>query len=280
MSGQSGRDALERWQQRLLRALWADTHDNAQQVLTQDGEVPANGPAQEITWRGLAAYRSHATALATRVLGQAYPVATQMLGDANLAGLARSLWRAHPPSQGDMGKWGGALADHIESIAELSRAEPYLADLARLEWALHEMHAFEDMESSPASFDRLAEMDPGDLLLQLAPGTGSLASRWPIVTLYQAHQSEPPALSIAARALDAGAAETAVYWRQGWRPRVRQALLGEESFLRCLLAGASLEVALDRARGFDFGAWLLPAAQEGLLLRVERRPAVSGPPSR
>lgn len=260
---------LEAWQRSLLAALWAPTHDAARELLS--GACGAAGDASPSHLRrGLAAYRSHAAAQAVRTLAAAYPVLAQLLGEDNFDALARRLWQVQPPLHGDLTRWGGSLTMLIGSWLA---AEPYLADVARTEWALHEAATAADAELDPQSFALLAGTDPAALRLTLAPGTVCITSRWPVVTLIEAHDSQPPALALAARRLADGLAETALVWRPAYRPRLRIAQAGEAAFLAAVAAGHSLLDALTRTGDFDFHAWLAPAVHEGLLLRVQ----ASGP---
>lgn len=227
--------------------------------------VTASDTASPYQRRGMAAYRSHAALQGARTLAVAFPVIENILGNENFQGLARSLWRAHPPQHGDLGQWGEEMAAHIESLNDLVLAEPYLADLARLEWALHRAERAADDAAEPASMALLLSEDPDSLGLRLAPGAGSCPSPWPVASLIEAYRRQLP---VPGTLLDKGEAETAIYWRKGWRGSVRQAKTGEERFLAALLRGETLAVALASAEDFDFGGWLTPAFQEGLLLRV------------
>jgi len=275
LNAPSATPTLEAWQETLLSALWAPTHDVARSLLS--GHTDATGAdASAHLWRGLAAYRSHAAAQATRTLGAAYPVLARLLGDENFDALARKLWSEQPPQRGDLALWGGALAQLIEQLPDLAAAEPYLADVARTEWALHEAATAADAEPDPQSYALLASVDPDDLSLLLAPGTVCLVSRWPVVTLIDAHTIDPPELERAARCLAAGLGETALVWRQAYRPLLRVAQPGEAVFVTALLAGQSLHQALAQATAFDFQAWLAPAVHEGLLLRVMTRDGHAG----
>lgn len=256
------RSTLLDWQQSLLSALRAPTHEAAAQTL-----APWQGAACSKQLRsGLQAYRSNAGAIANRALAAAYPVTMCMLGVENFDALARSLWDVHPPLRGDLTEWGGALAGYLESMTDLVEAEPFLADVVRVEWALHQAGTTEDAEADHASFSLLTHTDPAHLRLGLAPGVFFLLSRWPVVTLVQAHQCAPPELAAAARSLANKEAEAALVWRDGLRPRVRRARPGETEFIDAIQRGQTLLAALDGARDFDFNDWLAPAAHEGLLL--------------
>lgn len=247
--------ALLAWQQALLTALWAPTHDAALQELV--GDEVQGGPQ---LWRGLAAYRSHAAGQAERSLRTAYPTVARLLGEEDFRALARWHWRAAPPARGDLACWGESLAAQIEDLPELASDQPWLADVARTEWALHRIATAPDGLQDPSTFALLASTDPAQLRLELAPGTCCITSPWPVVTLIQSFAGERP---------PRGAGVSALVWRCGWRPSVREAQQGEAVFLQALLQGQRLAAALAAAPDFDFSAWLAPAVHQGLLLRVE-----------
>ncbi len=217
--------------------------------------------------RGLKAYQANGRELAERALLAAYPVLAQMLGAESFSALARALWHAFPPLRGDMALWGDTLAGFVAASPQLTE-DPYLADVARVEWALHSCVSAADAELQPATLALLGSHDLDTLRLQLAPGTAVLCSPWPVVSLVRAHTDEGVTLSQAATLLRAGQAEDAVVWRQAYRPRVRQAVPGEVDLLNALLQGGSLGMALDAASSLDIQAWLAEALQSGLLLAV------------
>lgn len=258
--------ALAKWQDAMLSALWAPTHADALRLMSSHQGV-AEDPAGKYQWRGLAAYRSHAAIQARVVLGAAYPVLERLLGE-NFDELSRSLWQAEPSRRGDLSQWGGALGGHIESLPELIAATPYLADVARVEWALHQAASASDVQTDLTSVSLLTRTDPSAVRLELAAGTRCIASAWPVVTLIEAHLMESPTLADAARSLRAGVRENALVWRSGWQPRLRTVEVDEAGFVGQLLKGRTLGEALSHAAGFDFGAWLGPAVRDGLLLRV------------
>lgn len=219
---------------------------------------------------GLKAYRANGHAAAERALRAAYPVVTQLLGDESLAGLARALWHAHPPHQGDLACWGEDLADFMARSAQLA-SEPYLSDLARLEWAVHRAACAPDAEPDWPSLALLSTHPFEVLCLRLAPGLRVVRSAWPVVSLCLAHTeagATPEALARVGGKLRATVAESAVVWRQGWRPCLREADAAEADFLSAVLAGASLAEALGAAPALDVAAWLPDVVRSGILLGV------------
>lgn len=253
--------ALASQQAALLEALWAPRHAAAMDKAA--GAISA-GP---LAVRGLRAYRSNARALAVRSLEAAYPVVAQLIGEEAFGFVAAGLWQAHPPLHGDLGQWGGALADYVAELPQLEE-EPYLPDVARCEWMLHRAATAADASVRLESFALLGECDPAALSLRLAPGTQVLRSAWPVASIVNAHAAADPSLEEAGLRLREGRGECALVWRDGLRPRVRECGEGEARFLSALLRGASLEEALAGAGDFDFSGWLAPAVQAGLLVEA------------
>jgi len=249
--------ALARQQEALLAALFDWPAELAVNALAAHTDGP---------WaRGLQAYQANGHALAQRALQAAYPVLAQLLGSQSFAALARAFWHASPPACGDMAQWGAALADFVAASTQL-QDEPYLPDVARLEWALHQSASAADAQGDAASLALLTTHDPAELLLRLSPGCSTQASAWPIVSMVQAHAAEVPDFTAVRQLLQLGVGEEALIWRGGLRAQLRQALPGERAFITALLAGHTLGVALQQASALDIAAWLPLAVQSGLLL--------------
>ena len=218
------------------------------------------------TWaRGLKAYQTNGHMLAERALLATYPVVAQLLGEESLADLARALWHAHPPVRGDLARWGDALPDYLAHSPQL-QDEPYLADVARVEWVLHRCATAPDAVADPASLALLTTEDPDQLGLRLAPGCAALRSPWPVASILGAHVHGSPSFSDVGAELRAGVAQDVVVWRQGLRPQFRQAQPGEADWLEQLLAGAAMGPALDQAPDLDFSHWFPTATASQLVL--------------
>lgn len=256
-------------QQALVDALFARPASNAIKTLAACALDP---------WaRGLKAYQSNGHALAERALQSAYPVVAQLLGDSSFSDLTRALWHAHPPVRGDVALWGAQLPRFLAASADL-QDEPYLEDVAALEWALHSGATAADGDADLPSLSLLTTQDPAELALYLAPGCSVLPSAWPIVSIVEAHRTQAMDMAEVGALVRQRVAQTAVVWRAGFKPSVRQALVGEASLLGALLDGSSLGVALDGAADLDFAAWLPLAVQTGLVLGARPKDAAWGAP--
>jgi hypothetical protein len=262
-------------QQRLLGAVLGGQGDEALWALVDPNASGLAG--QLLARRGLLAYQSHGLALAERALGAAYPVIAQLMSEENFAALAPHFWRAHPPACGDMAQWGDGLASFLAAAPQLAD-EPFLADVARIEWALHCASFAADGLPDLASFALLSAEAPAAPSLKLSPGVWLLKSEFPVVSLIHAHllpaADRPAALAGVAALLARGAGEDALVWRDGFKPRLRRISANEHVLLAALQAGESLEAALtragpaddqDSAAVFDFADWLAHSVKSGLV---------------
>ena len=267
---------LEASQQAMLTALFAhpgdDLADEALAALNFGLDTDATQAS-----RGWMAYRANSHALAERTLSTAYPVVVDLVGADNFSLLARDLWHRHPPTQGDLARWGGDLAAWVGNCKTMTDV-PYLSDVARVEWALHGAATWPDAVVDMPSFARLSCEDPSTLSLALAPGTTLIDSDFPVVALINAHKRGEPGFSEVGAMLRAGLKQTALIWREGLRPRLAccppaiqvlmRALLKGHDLITALEAISTAEVATSGKFDFDFSEWLNGAVTDGLVIGV------------
>lgn len=268
-------ETLRAQQQALVSALFALPGDSRAAQTLRPHLAAHNAQNQ----RGLQAYEANGHGLAERCLGTAFPVITQMVGSQSFNALARDFWHRHPPERGDLAHWGEALPTFLAHNAQLADA-PYLADVARAEWALHRAAFAANAVPDPASFARLTSEDPETLTLTLSPGTCTIASPFPVASLVLAHLHSEPSLPEAFARLREGTAETALIWRQGLKPQLALCDTVAAGLLAQLQRGINLSSALDaaladpsgNAEAFDFSSWLIGAVERGLVTGVRSVP--------
>ena len=245
----------------LLRVLWRQAPEAALSGWLRDA------PPRMAC--GVSAYRANGAAIASRALAAAFPTVAELVGAEAFEALSRAFWQAVPPLRGDLAEHGAGLADFIAADAQLADV-PWLADSARLDWAVHRAECSADATSPPEGLQRLGSDDPGALCLRLQPGTTLVASRWPIGTIWQAHRDAADDRFAPVReALAAGRSESALVWREGWRARVTPLAPPDAAFTEALLAVRPLAEALDAAGpDFLFEPWLLDALRHGRLAAV------------
>jgi hypothetical protein len=239
-------------QQMLLRALWRDARPGVVAGWLRDGARFE---------RGLQAYQANGGALAERALAAAYPTIAELLGAESFALLARHHWRVQPPTCGDIAEWGAGLPAFVADQEQLA-VEPYLPDVARLEWAVHQAERAADAQP-PVDLALLAQSEPEQLQLQLQPGTAVIGSAYPVASIWHAHRGTAPDRFAPVReALSAGRGESALVRRVGWKAAVLSLSAPEARFTAALLARRALGAALaDAGEGFEFEHWLRAALQ-------------------
>jgi len=92
-------------------------------------------------------------------LAEDFPALDAVLGHEGFHRLARDYLAVHPSRHPSLRMLGRALADFLETHP-LSEERPYLADLARFEWALFD--AFDAADVPPLPSERLKAVPPED----------------------------------------------------------------------------------------------------------------------
>ena len=205
-------------------------------------------------------YRGNLHAHWRRALASAYPVLRQLVGDAFFDDLAPVYGRAHPAQDPDLNRFGAALPDFLAGFAPAA-GYPYLPDVARLEWAVHEAwFAPDDARRVPAA--ALGGLAPAAFEAARAVVHPSLrlhASGWATAALWHAHQPDGPPFPAVLRT-----GTCARVLRARFAVDVRTVGAAEHAALACLVAGGTFGAALDAAFDLDgdfdvaahLGRWL------------------------
>jgi hypothetical protein len=165
----------------------------------------------------LAIYRNHAVSTLGAVLKGAFPVVCRLVDERFFAYAAHEYLREHPPLSRCLVEYGTDFADFLAGF-EPCKNLPYLADVARFEWALNVAATIR--EASPLPIEALAAVRPeraARLVLRLQPSASYFASGWPIDAIWRANQqSEVPAVDLAGggTCIEIRRAGEAVDWRQ------------------------------------------------------------------
>lgn len=218
--------------------------------------------SQDVAERRFAAYRRNVIGNWRSALASTYPVLAQLLGPQRFRQLADQYIASHPGNSGDLNDYGGELASLLdaaewceERCEERSDALPWLADMARLEWAL--LGAYGAADAAPFELAALAGVpfeQQAALRLQVWPGVALLASKWPLVEIWQAHQLTAEARDAALADIDLTPANVPCYALVArCAGRVFAAPLGaaEATFLQALQASQTLAEAIGAALESD-----------------------------
>ena len=206
--------------------------------------------------RRLQIYRNNLFESLTAALEAVYPVVARLVGEAFFRGLARQYIGEHPSRSGNLHAFGRELPRFIERQPVAERL-PYLAGVAALEWACHEVwHEADDILLDPATLAAVPAGVQLRLRLHLQAATRLVASPYPVLRIWQANQSDADDASIS---LDEGGVRLLVA-RDGLEIEFRRLDAAEDHWLRTLADGNTLGAATAAALavdvGFDLGATL------------------------
>ncbi len=125
-----------------------------------------------------------------------YPTLAKVLGSGPLRSLTARYLLRFPPRSHDLGRFGDRLAAFLETDA-LAGDLPFLADLARLEWAVAEAFVASDLpELSWADLARLGPEAATEAPLTLRPGTALVSSMWPILEIWSCRDQPTEAIDV------------------------------------------------------------------------------------
>ena len=227
------------------------------------GQWLSGGPA--LLERRLAIYRANVAASAAKALVAAYPVLCRVVGELDFDGLARAYQNLFPSTSGDLFDYGAQFAEFLAQ-SPYSTSWPYLADLARLEWAVHRAYGAGDAKAwDQATLGQVAPARQAGIRFDWAAGTAIVDSKYPVVRIWQIHQSEYDGeFSVAWNA-----SECALVAREGFRVGVSVLDAGDAAFIAGSLAGAPLgacvEAALAVDPAFDLGRLLSRAVARNII---------------
>jgi len=203
----------------------------------------------------LRVYRHHVFTSLTAALGVTFSTVRGAVGDDFFAGMARAFIAQSPPAGPVLSEYGAGFAAFIERWPP-AETLPYLADVARLDWALNLAYAAPDMPGLTA--ERLAAVPSeqlGMLKLGPRPGVALIRSAYPIDRIWALNHSG----DVDTVALDAGGVCLLVF------PRTDDAAFasldpGAAALVAALEAGDTLGAAVEQAMAaepdLDVGAAL------------------------
>ncbi len=207
----------------------------------------------------LAIHANHFRITLIEALQATFPVVNRIVGEKCFTAIARRYVLSVPPRR-------PCLFEYGESFPRFLGAQPavrplaYLADVARLEWAINRAAHAEDMPAlDAAAVAGCIGRATGEFIVGLDPACRLIGSPWPIDRIWQAHQATCG--SIEPVDLDAGGVLLLVHREAGevgWL-RVNAPAF---AFVGSLLADGRLRKACALAGAID------PAFDAGSLLAV------------
>jgi len=218
-------------------------------------------------------YRGNLHASWRRALAASHPVLRQLVGAAFFDALAAVYGRAHPSTDPDLNRFGAGLAGFLEDFAPAA-SHPWLPDMARLEWLVHDSFYAPDAPPLAHPAAALAGLDPEAFeacRAVLHPSLRLYRSDWATPALWLAHQPDGPAFPETM-----AQAGHVLVWRPRFEVEVWASGPVEHAALARLAAGehvgAALDAAFDLDEDFDLAAhlkrWLGEEGRTGIVLAV------------
>lgn len=233
-----------------------DVQDAMRRSLLQDGGDDA---LADIVSAGLSPrqrlsiYRNTMLSTLTNALRLSFPTVHRLVGADFFDGTAQVFARGQPPRCADLNAYGAEFADFLQRF-EPAATLGYLADVARLEWAVNRaLHAPDASALDPSTLASVARCDHDRVCFVAHPSISLLRSQFPIDTIWRAvlHHDDP-----GMAAMDLHEPVYLLVERLADRLDVMRLDEGEWHFALALLGGQSLGVALGMTQGVDASALL------------------------
>jgi hypothetical protein len=193
-------------------------------------------------------YRNNVLSNYRNALRDTYPVILRLVGDEFFNAAAKIFAKQSASSSGDLHDFGEDFGEFLDAFAP-AQGLPYLAGVARLEWAVHRV--FHAADSEPLELSRLAKFSDDQLpalRFTLNPAVRLVESMYPIARIWEV--SQPGYAGDATVSLDDGAQRVLVS-RRDYATELRPLSAGEHSMLQALSTGHPLGEALGQALAAD-----------------------------
>lgn len=118
-----------------------------------------------------------------------YPVVCRLVGEEFFRAMANEYIDRHPSHSGNLHDFGSYLASFIEEFEPVSNLV-YLSDVARLEWAYHQV--FHSADCNTFDIEALEKLKPHlycHLIFELNPASRLITSPYPILRIWQFNRS-------------------------------------------------------------------------------------------
>jgi putative DNA-binding protein len=241
-------------------------------LLHGDGAVVAfilsDGLAPEAR---LNVYRNTAIDVLTTALRLAYPAVHRLVGGEFFEGVARIFIEEEPPRSAYLEGYGAAFPNFLAGFPRAA-ALPYLAGVARLEWAVNRALHAPDIEVFDLS--HLSAVDPADygrIVFATHPTIGLVHANHPVDAVWRAVLAQDDA---AMATIDVGSGPVwLLVQRLETRVDVRRINEKEWQFAAQLCAGRPLQAALDATPDFDAATALAEHLAAGRFTGFKLEPA-------
>jgi hypothetical protein len=215
----------------------------------------------------LAIYRHNVFSTLRGALADLYPLVQRIVGRARFNELADTFIRDQPSTSGDLNDYGSAWPQYLTTDPR-TQDVPYLADVARVEWAWHRaFHAANIALLELSCLAQVREARHDDIKFHLHPSVTLIPSSYP---LFQIHAINQPDYA-GDFCVDWRHQDNIIVHRDDETVTLRALDAGVSAFLHALAREETLALAADRAFAAD-GAFDL----QQTLMRAVRSSIISG----
>jgi hypothetical protein len=173
--------ALRELQAAFLRAMFGPEEPELLETIVGDGLLPA---------ARLQIYRHHVLTSLTDVLQATFPVVCRLVDERFFRYAADAYIRQYPPETPCLFEYGAHFPAFL-AVFPPCRHLAYLADVARLEWAMNTaLHAAVRAPLDPAELGGLAPHDVAQLTFQFDRSVTLLDSPWPIDQIWRVNHGD------------------------------------------------------------------------------------------
>ncbi len=195
--------------------------------------------------RRLQVYRHNTLLGLTGALEAVYPVVRRLVGEAFFRYAAAQYITRHPSRSGDLHEFGEHFPLFLQSFPPTAELV-YLPDVARLEWAYHQVfHAARHPLLDWATLALVPAERQGELHFQLHPAARLLESAFPILRIWQVNQDDDTGDSPVD--LTEGGVQLLVIRRENLDIEFQALADGEFSLLQSLAGNGDFATACEQA---------------------------------
>lgn len=215
-------------------------------------------------------YRNNLFISLREALAAVFPSIHSLVGEDFFAATAREFSRQHPPHSGNLHDFGREFGDFL-SLFPPAASLPYLADVARLEWAWHECyHAAEPPPFDFAALGRVPAEQYERLRFTLQAAVRLVESKFPVVRIWEVNQ--PDYGGDQTVDLNLGA-QQALVARVAGDVVVQQIGVGSAQFIRAIAEARPLseaaEIATAAEAEFDLNQALRNLVSQNVIVEFE-----------
>jgi len=232
-------------------------------ALPHEAAAIGKGPADAV----LASYLSHYLDNLTGALAATFPIVARIVGKPCFASLVEGFVMRSASRSVGIVRSGMTFPIYLASVPALAGAA-YLPDVARLEWAVNEASRAQGASGlSTAALMQVRDTFFSRLIFAVNPASHTVASRYPVDSIWRAGQSSPNTPGNTRQAENA--VRLLVHRPTGRDVVLRRLSKAEFTFLRALRAGRTLGEAEKHAiaveEPFNTGRILIELIDAGVL---------------